>query len=424
MASPRQGRAWLLIAAAILSACTVGPGPARQVVGEVKIGADLPLTGFDAPEGVPVRNAVELALKQAGPVCGTTSHQDACVAIRAVFQDDVNEGIHDAAKGAKNVELMAADPRLVGMVGPLYDSLARSELPLANAAHLAMISPAATDECLTQEPADGHCQGLAARLRPRGPNNFFRVVTTQLVEGAAGADLAFSTLGKKKAYVVNDATAFGSALARAFATQFGRDGGTVLNPVDLGSFNPDARVAFGGQVERARASGADVLYFAGSTVEAAADLRREMTTRLPQVPLLASDRLANSQFAKSAGSSAIGTYYTTVGPYPARTSGAKTLMADYRKAYGREVGRHSLPGFDATNILIAAISRAIDDAGGRVPTRDQVLNQVGKTRGFPGVMGQMSFDTGGDTSLKLVSVYQWLAPTEASGRFTATISVR
>jgi branched-chain amino acid transport system substrate-binding protein len=412
-----------MLAGLTLTACSVGINQSQHVVGVVKLGADLPLTGFDAPDGVPVRNAVELALKQAGQVCGAASHRDACVEIRALFQDDVNEGIHDAAKGAKNVELMAADPQVVGIVGPLYDSLARSELPIANAAHLGMVSPAATDECLTQEPTDGHCQGLAARLRPRGPNNFFRVVTTQLVQGAAGADLAFKTLGKKKAYVVNDSTAFGRALANAFATQFGRDGGSVLNLADLGSFNPDAMTAFGGQLERAKASAADVIYFAGSALEAAADLRREMNTRLPQVPLVASDRLANSQYAKAAGSSAIGTYYTVVGPYPPKTNGAKTFIADYRKAYGGDVGAYSLPAFDATNILIAAIRRAIDEAGGSLPSRDQVLSQVGKTKAFSGVMGSMSFDSRGDTNLKLVTAYQWIAPTEPAGRFTASIHV-
>jgi len=35
----------------------------------------------------------------------------------------------------------------------------------------------------------------------------------------------------------------------------------------------------------------------------------------------------------------------------------------------------------------------------------------------------MSFDSSGDTSLKLVTAYQWMAPTEPTGQFVAEIIV-
>jgi len=146
-----------LLAALTIAACAVGPVGGQHVVGVVQLGAELPLSGDDAPDGIPVKNAVELAVKKAGVVCGAASHTDACVTLQLVTYDDVIKGIHDPAQGAKNIRLLAADDRVVGLVGPLYDSLARSELPAANGAGLAMISPANTDECLTQEPPDGHC---------------------------------------------------------------------------------------------------------------------------------------------------------------------------------------------------------------------------------------------------------------------------
>jgi len=304
-----------VLVAMSLSGCIPGGDGAQRIVGTAKLGADLPLSGDDAPDGLPVKNAIELAAKQAGLICGAATHKDACVRLEAVIEDDVSQGIHDAAKGAQNVQRLAADDHVIGMVGPLYDSLAKSELPVANAAQLAVVSPAATDECLTQEPPDGHCGGLKARLRPGGGNTFFRVVTTQLDEGAAGADLAFRTLGKRQAFLMNDQSAFGQAVARAFADRFARDGGTVIDPSDLGAFDPGQPPAFGTRVDRARASGADVVYFAGSAILAAAALRREMAARMPQVPLIGTDRLANSQFAKAAGASARGCYYTVVAPF-------------------------------------------------------------------------------------------------------------
>ncbi|MEA2668146.1 MAG: branched-chain amino acid transport system substrate-binding protein, partial [Chloroflexota bacterium] len=381
--------AWLTVMTLSLAACTGQNGGTLRTLGTIALGADLPLSGGDGPDGTSARNAIDLAVKQAGRVCGAVRHQDVCFDLRSITYDDVLKGVHDPAQGAKNVELLAGDPNVAGLIGPLYDSVAKSELPVANAAHLAMISPAVTDECLTQEPPDGHCRGEAGRLRPRGPNNFFRVVTTQLAEGAAGADLAFKTLGKRRAFVINDQTPFGLGIATTFVDRFVADGGTIVDPSDLGGFDPATSPSFGSRVQRAVALAADVVYFAGADIYAAASLRREMVAQMPQVPLIGSDRLANDQFAKSAGATARGSYYTVVGPHPASLRPAQGFIRDYQKRYGQTVGTYSVQAFDAANLLIAAIGRAIDDAGGQRPSRSQVVTAVSRTTAYSGAMGVM-----------------------------------
>ena len=397
----------LTIAALLLAGCT-GVNTTPHVIGTVTIGADLPLSGDDAPDGLPVKAAFDLAVKQAGSVCGAASHRDVCVAVQAVTYDDVSKGIHDPATGSSNVQAMAADSHVVGMIGPLYDSLARSEIPAANAAQLAIISPANTDECLTQEPSDGHCHGLAARLRRHGANTYFRVLTTQLVEGPAAADLAVRILGKRHAFVVNDRTPFGLAVADEFGRRLARDGGSVVKAADLAS---------------AKAMGADVVYFAGSDITAAAALRHAIGTQMPATPLIGTDRLASSQFAQAAGVQARGSYYTVPGPYPLGLKRAASFLRDYQHAAGGDPTVTALAAFDATNALIRAIARAIDDAGGTIPNRQQVLRDLAATRDFNGVMGSMGFDAQGDTTLKVVTAFQWMAPGDRSARFTAQLTV-
>jgi branched-chain amino acid transport system substrate-binding protein len=407
----------------VLPGCTGLINSQPRVIGTIKIGADLPLSGDDAPDGIPVKNAIGLAIEQAGQVCGAASHTDACVTLQPVFVDDVNKGIHDPARGAANVQALLSDARLVGMVGPLYDSVAKSEIPVANAARLALVSPANTDECLTQEPRDGRCRGLAARLRPHGPNNYFRVVTTRVAEGAAGADLARKTLGARRGFVISDQTPSGTALAAEFAGRFRRDGGAIVNPQDLGAFDPAHPPSFRDQVTQARTLHADVVYFAGSDLVAAAALRREMSAQMPQLPLVASDRLGNDQFAKSAGAAVSGSYYTLVGVDPTHVNGATAFLRDYHKAYAGEPTGLSLQAFDATNLLIRAVGQAIDDAGGNVPSRQQVLSAIARTQDLAGLMGRLGFDAHGDSTLKVLTAYQWMAPTEPAGHFTATIVV-
>jgi branched-chain amino acid transport system substrate-binding protein len=366
----------------------------------VTIGADLPLSGDDAVDGLPVRDAIMLALAKAGNVCGASSHRDACVEVKPVMVDDVNKGIHDPATGAANIKRLASDHAVLGVVGPLYDSVARSEIPAANAAGLPLISPANTDVCLTQEPADGQCQGLAAKLRPHQPNTYFRVVTTELNEASAAADVSYRTLRAGHAFIVEGQSALAHALAASFRTRFIHDGGKLVDK-----------------------PGADLIYFADSDLLAAATLRKQMTATNAQMPLVGTDALESDQFARAAGLSARGTYYTAVGAFPPNTKTAASFVAAYRQRYARDPSIVDLAAFDATGVLLNAIGRAIDDAGGQIPSRPQVLRELAATSSFSGAMGSFGFDARGDTSLKWVSVFQWLASTDRAGRFTAQIAV-
>lgn len=419
----RRPSGWWLVVFAVVSAACTGLPNQRQVVGELAIGADLPLSGDDAPDGLPVEAAVEFAIKEAGPICGI-SHSNTCVRVHLVADDDVVKGVHDPAKGKQNVAQLAADPAVVGVIGPLYDSLAKTEIPAANAAGLALISPSNADECLTQEPVDGHCQGLRTRLRPRVPNTYFRVVTTQLVEGTAAADLAYTILGKRRAFVVNDETPFALAVATEFAQRFTRDRGTILDAGDLGGFDPARTPTLSGTVAQARALGADIVYFAGSDLLSAANLRRQMGIQIPEVALIGTDRLSSSLYATAVGPHVRGTYYTAVGVDPAHLKSAAPFVAGYRKATGQPLTGLALQGAVATDVLIQAIRRAIDDAGGNRPGRGQVLAEVAKTREVSTFMGVINLDSSGDTTLRLITAYEWLTAVEPSGQFAAQVTVR
>ncbi|HEX3629025.1 MAG TPA: ABC transporter substrate-binding protein, partial [Candidatus Dormibacteraeota bacterium] len=257
----------------------------------------------------------------------------------------------------------------------------------------------ATDPCLSIEPPDGHCQGLAAHLRPHARNSFFRVVTSELSEPAAAADLIYRSLGKRRAAVVHGASALSQGLATAFALRFTRDGGKIVDQLT-----------------------ADVLYDTETDVAAAAKQRQQLVTTTPGAILAGTDALASDQFAKAAGSAARGCYYTLVGPYPQQTKSAAGFVRQYRQRFGRDASSTSLAAFDATGVLIAAIAGAIDDAGGGLPSRAQVLDALARTSAYSGAMGTFGFDARGDVTLKWVSAYQWLAPTDPVGRFAAEVA--
>ena len=93
----------------------------------VKIGIELPLSGGEKPNGEPTLNGVKLALSQI-QVPGFT--------VTLNVQDDAVNGVHDPQQGAKNVQTLANEASVMGVVGPFNSSVAMAEIPIGNAAGL------------------------------------------------------------------------------------------------------------------------------------------------------------------------------------------------------------------------------------------------------------------------------------------------
>jgi branched-chain amino acid transport system substrate-binding protein len=141
------------------------------------------------------------------------------------------------------------------------------------------------------------------------------------------------------------------------------------------------------------------------------------------VPYVAGDGISGNQFVKDAGDNSTDSYFTVAGPYPQKLSTAQTFNAAYKTEYKEDVGAYSAQAYDAANIIIAALRQAIDDAGGNMPSRDQVTAQVAKTQNYKGVIGTTSFDANGDTTLKIITVYKWTSATDTGGTFVDQVTV-
>ena len=72
---------------------------------------------------------------------------------------------------------------------------------------------------------------------------------------------------------------------------------------------------------------------------------------------------------------------------------------------GHYYDAYNFAAYDCAQILIAVIDRAIRDNGGRIPTREQVLQAVAATSEFKGITGTYSFNANGDATQPAVSFY-------------------
>ena len=117
------------------SAASGGASGGTGATINVKVGIELPMTGGEAPNGVPTANGVALALSQIQvPGFNITINQ----------QDDAVNGKHSADQGAKNMSALANDPSVLFVVGPYNSNVAQAEIPVSNAAGLMQCSPANT----------------------------------------------------------------------------------------------------------------------------------------------------------------------------------------------------------------------------------------------------------------------------------------
>ena len=380
----------------------------------IRIGVDLPLSGNDGRSGTPALNGVQFFVHQHPTIDGFT--------VEVAARDDAVGGIDDPAQGTLNVEMLAGDPLVAGVIGPFDSPVARATIPVANLAHLVLISPAVSSRCLTKEPflpaalnptrVEISCKAAGfptpAQLRPEGLNTFFRLATTDDLQGPAGADYAYRTLQMRRMAVLSDHESYGQALASGFRARYLRLGGSVVDYLD---FDPTGSINLNAFMRHAKRDGAQAIYYGGVTANHGCVLRAQMAsvfTSGETVPFIGGDGIAEDpNCVRNAGDNAIGMYATVPAISPDTIPTAQPIIKAFRAQYSNvsDYGAYTMAAYDSAGVLYAAIDRAIKAAGGRLPARDSIVTELAATN-FTGATGTISFDAAGDTSKRVISVFE------------------
>jgi branched-chain amino acid transport system substrate-binding protein len=394
--------------------CTHGaraPNPATTI----KIGVDLPLTGPEAAAAVPTLNGVLFYVKRHPKLDGFT--------VVVVARDDAAGGQPSPPLGVEDVHAFVADAHMLAMVGPFDSSVARSEIPIANQGQLAMVSPAGGNRCLTKEPFLPAALNPArvaitcaaagvptpSALRPVSPNNYFRLSTTDDLQGPAAADYAFGTLHLLRVAVISDDEAYGQALAAGFRARFNRLGGSIVSHVD---YSPSGGVDLTSFMEKAKQDGARGIYFGGAAANKGCVLRAQMASVFgagAAAPMLGGDGIAEDPACiRDAGANSVGIFATVPAVDPDQANSAQPVIAAFKASYknASDYGAYTIAAYDAAGVLYDALDRAIKGNAGKLPARSQVLTQVASTTAYQGAMGMFGFDTAGDTTLRVVSIFE------------------
>jgi branched-chain amino acid transport system substrate-binding protein len=381
------GLAVAVILAMVATGCSReeggGAGEAKKTA---KIGVIAPLTGPLSALGLGIKNSADLAIKQAnqkGTVPGYNLVLDA--------QDDAAT----PATGANAANKLASDDTLAGVIGTLNSSVAQQVAPVLARAGIPQISPANTNPTLTMG------QDWLTSPKRVWPT-YYRVCTTDAVQGPFAADYASKQAGFKTAVTIHDKKTYGQGLVGEFTKQFEKNGGRVLSAETINAGDRD----FGTVASKVASAKPDFVYYGGEFPEAA-PLSKQLKDRGFTGPLFGGDGIFDDTFIKGAGGkSADNDLATSVGAPTAKLETAKQFVTDYEAGgYNEPYSAYGAFSYDSANILIQAMAKSLTE-GTVKDNRSKILEGLNQTKDYNGVVGTTSFDEYGDTSNKVLTVYQ------------------
>jgi branched-chain amino acid transport system substrate-binding protein len=325
----------------------------------------------------------------------------------------------DPQTSMQNVQQIAQNPCMLGIIGPYFSSAAAAVMPIAAAAGLVVISPSNTVPGLTLRSyamKDGY---NFDQLHPAGkPINYFRISATDVMQGVVAANFTFGSLGTRSAYVVSDRTAYGEELADGFTQGFEAKGGGIvgIDRIPNGNASIIADVA-----AKIVATQPEEVFYGGAPWNGGGLLKAQLVKLGYTGPFVGGDALTGYStsgdptfLAQVGASTAVGSFATVPAfPLPFSTSVAATrFIQDYSAHYpGQSVlALYTAEAYDAAMVLITAIKQLIQV--GHPVTRAAMIEQVRHIQ-YTGVIGPISFDDQGDIAHGVFSVYavragQWV----------------
>lgn len=388
------GTALLVFSACSQAATTAPGGGGAAEKGTIDIWSSLPRQGSSKGQTDTIVNAIKLAIEKRGGVVDGWK-------INYVDQDDstAEAGKWTPEKETDNATKAVADPNLVAYIGTFNSGAAKLSIPILCKAGIPMVSPANTYPGLTK-PGKGE-PDEPGKYYPDGcKHNYFRVVPADDLQGKVAADWA-KELGATKVYVLDDTEIYGKGVADVFEATAKAIGLTVLGH----DAAPGKSTDYKALAAKIKAAGPDLIYYGGITQNNAGQLWKDLRDAMPDVKLMGPDGIYEDAFLQAAGSAAEGTYLTFGGTTADQYTGEAAKFRDeYKAKYGGELEVYTIYGYEAANVVLAAIETA-SKAGAKDPAalRAGVLDALANTKDFKGVLGTWSFDANGDTSLTTFS---------------------
>ena len=389
---------FVLVAANVLgspAAETAGEPTAPQSLGTVEVGAGeavqirslLSLTGASSL-GASLRNGIELAVRDYGDLHGHAIELGAAL----------DSGCAPET-GRESARRIAADARVVGVIGTSCSAAAVAVSPLLSAAGLVMVAPSNTSPVLTSDlagnPGSDHHPG------------YFRVSNNDLYGAVAVADFAYGQLGLRRMASVHDGDPYTTALVSAFGAAFRDRGGEVVASAGIDKGDTDLTAV----LSEFAAAGPDGLFFPLFVAEGSAFAQQARTfdglegaTLITGAAMLVSNFLAepHSEGIYLAGPESSHGASVNV----ATGKDAAAVLAEFQATHGAPTSPYWAFAYDAATLLLTAIeAAAVAEHGKLTVDRAALRAALTATQDFQGITGVLSCDAFGDCGTGRINIY-------------------
>lgn len=343
----------------------------------IKIATQTPLSGGSAILGEAIKLGAQLKLEE-------ESAKFEKLGFKLQLEPYDDQG--DPKKGVSNANLIGADKDIYGVVGHLNSGVAIPSSEVYEKYHLPMVSPANT----------------AVEVTERGLKSVNRIVARDDFQGPAGAEYAVKKLGAKKAFIIQDKTAYGQGLANEFKKAIESQGAKVVGFEGITVGEKD----FNGVINKAKATNPDVIYFGGLYAEGGLIIKQAREKGI-NVPIMGGDGLDSSGLVDIAGDTVANTYITSVAGDSTKTESGKKFVADYKAKFNKNAESYSVYGYDSMGVLLKGIENAIKENGNKLPSKEKVTEAVRAVKDYKGALTEVSFDDKGDNTKAKVFLYKF-----------------
>jgi branched-chain amino acid transport system substrate-binding protein len=379
----------VLAATLILSACGSNKSETQQGADSsdktVKIGVIAPLSGSLTALGLGIKNGADLAVRQA-------NEQKKIKGWKVALAAEDDTAVPDV--GANAATKLSDDKSVMAVIGTLNSSVAEKVAPILNSQKVVMISPANTGPALTQ--------GTDPNKKARPFEYYFRVATTDLIQGPFAANYAYQTAGKRNVVVIHDKKSYGQGLALQFKAQFEKLGGKVPTVETVEPEDKD----FSAVLSKIKRFNPDMIYMGGE-YPAASLLTSQADQQGLKVPLMGGDGIYSGTFISVAKQAGEGDLATSVGAPTDKLPTAQSFVDAYKAAgYADPYEAYGAYAYDAANAIIAGLAKVLDGQDKITDDLRGKLRQAVQDASFDGVTGKVGFDEYGDTTTRILTVYK------------------
>jgi branched-chain amino acid transport system substrate-binding protein len=275
------------------------------------------------------------------------------------------------------------DPQSVAMLGPINSDMALTTQHVYKAAGFAQVSSEAS----------------SPRLTAHGPDNFFRVVANDEVQGRQLAQAAVHYLKAKRIVVLSDGSGWGRPIAEIFSAEAARLG---VKPVLDFFFTPkETALDFDDLIEATVAAQPDLVYFAVYWNKAHIITHR-LRDRGVKAVFLGSDALKPYAFLEVPSLDPVPPHHSLAGIDMRLKPSARSFFERFAVRYPMMLvaPQYAAEAYDAAGILLAAIEKV-----GRID-RAAVLKAVQSMGTYSGALGTIRFDGKGDLIDPEIGLYR------------------